>query len=138
VENPWVAAFASPEVILFSADPGRVAAFYGRFGFIERFRTPETGDPIHVDVELDGYRLGFASIESSRHDHGLRPAVDGQRATITLWTTDVAAAYSALLSDGVKGLSAPSIWLDRLLIAWVEDPDGNAVQLAQQLRDAAN
>jgi hypothetical protein len=127
-------SFASPEVILFSANPGRVAAFYERFGFVERFRTPETGDPIHVDVELDGYRLGFASIESSRRDHRLRPAVDGQRATITLWTADVAAAYSALLNDGVKGIAGPSIWLDRLLIAWVEDPDGNAVQLAQQLR----
>jgi catechol 2,3-dioxygenase-like lactoylglutathione lyase family enzyme len=128
-----VQSFGSPEVILFSADPERAAAFYERFGFVERFRTLSTGTAIHVDVELDGYRIGFADLESARRDHGLAPAVEGQRATITLWTDDVRAAYSALVDDGVTGLAGPSVWLDRLLIAWIADPDGNAVQLVQRL-----
>jgi catechol 2,3-dioxygenase-like lactoylglutathione lyase family enzyme len=127
------ALFTAPEVILFSADVARASAFYQRLGFVETFRVPRDGIPIHVDVELDGYKLGFASIESSRNDHGLHPATTGQRGTITLWTADTAAAYQALLDDGVAGLSPPSVWLDRLLIAWVQDPDGHPIQIVQQL-----
>lgn len=125
--------FRSPEVILFSEDVERAAAFYKRLGFVERFRVPESGEPIHVDLELDGYSIGFASVESARHDHGLSPSSDGQRGTITLWTDDTAAAYDALLADGVVGLAPPSQWLGRLIIAWVQDPDGHPVQLAQDL-----
>lgn len=124
---------SEPEVILFSADVERTAAFYKRLGFVERFRVPEEGTPLHVDLELDGYRIGFASLESSRQDHGLRPAAVGQRATITLWTVDTVADYQALTDAGVPGLKAPHVWLGRLLIAWLEDPDGHPIQLAQAL-----
>lgn len=124
---------SEPEVILFSADVERTAAFYTRLGFIERFRVPEVGTPIHVDLELDGYRIGFASLESSREDHGLRPATGGQRGTITLWTADVAADYRTLTDAGVPGLQEPRVWLERLLIAWLEDPDGHPIQLVQAL-----
>lgn len=127
--------FRSPEVILFSRDVDRAAAFYRRLGFVEKFRVPENGVPIHVDLELDGYRIGFASMESARRDHGLTPSVVGQRGTVTLWTDDTAAAYDTLLSEGVVGIAAPARWLDRLLIAWVQDPDGHAIQLAQELTD---
>ena len=128
--------FTAPEVILFSADVERASAFYQRLGFRESFRVPQEGTPIHVDLELDGYKLGFASIQSSRDDHGLDPAVGGQRGTITLWTADTQAAYGALLDGGVRALSAPSVWLDRLLVAWVEDPDGHPIQIVQRLQDA--
>lgn len=80
--------FMHPEVVLFSADVERAASFYKRLGFSETFRAPESGAPIHVDLALDGYRIGFASIESARDDHGLQPVASGQRGTVTLWTDD--------------------------------------------------
>lgn len=94
---------------------------------------PAKGTPIHVDLQLDGYKIGFASMDSSRKDHGLDPVPDGQRATLTLWTADTEAAYRSLTAAGVTGLAEPRRWLDRLLIAWVADPDGHAIQLAQEL-----
>ena len=124
---------SSPQTILFSDDVERASRFYQRLGFVETFRVPSTGAPIHVDLELDGYKIGFASIDSSRNDHGLSPSASGQRATITLWTSDTEATYRSLTAAGVIGLRPPEVWLDRLLIAWIADPDGHPVQLAQEL-----
>ncbi|CAN5465171.1 hypothetical protein BH09ACT12_BH09ACT12_25840 [soil metagenome] len=47
--------FRAPQVILFSADVAGLAAFYVRLGFSETFRTPEGGEPVHVDLMLDGW-----------------------------------------------------------------------------------
>jgi glyoxylase I family protein len=82
---------------------------------------------------LDGYKIGFASIASSPRDHGLDPVTEGQRATVTLWTDDTAASYRSLTAAGVPGLAKPYVWLERLLIAWVQDPDGHPIQLVQDL-----
>lgn len=109
--------FTSPQAIYFCEDAARASAFYRRLGFTEVFRTPETGQPIHVDLVLDGYRIGFASIASAREHHGLQPVRRGQRATITLWTTDTAEAYRQLTDEGIRGLAEPQTWLDRLRIA---------------------
>jgi len=81
VSEAWDGLFGSPQVILFTADVARAAEFYRRLGFHGTFRVPSEGDPIHVDLALDGYKIGFASIESSRDDHGLRPVsrVSGRR-----------------------------------------------------------
>lgn len=141
--------FSAPQVVLFSADVERAAAFYTSLGFTEAFRTPEKAsedtaestlestpgstEPIHVDVVLDGYRIGLASLASTRDDHGLAPATEPQRAAVVLWTDDVRAAFAELTARGVPGLRAPEPWLDRLLVAWVADPDGHAVQLVQEL-----
>ena len=116
--------FATPEVILFSSDVERACAFYRRLGFQETFRVPEHGAPIHVDLSLDGYKIGFASFASAR-----------QRATITLWTDDTAHAYRTLTAAGIPGLAEPHTFLGRLLIAWVQDPDGHPIQLVQRFMD---
>ena len=126
--------FQSPQVILFSPDIGRAVDFYSQLGFKETFRVRELGEPVHVDLILDGYKIGLASVDSSREDHGLQPIPQGQRAAIALWTEDTEAAYAALRAKGVQGLRAPHEWLGRLFIAWVADPDGNPIQLVQHLR----
>lgn len=125
--------FRTPEVILFSENVGRAVEFYSSLGFTETFRVPKEGEPIHVDLALDGYKVGIASVASTRTDHGLDPVPRGQRAAVILWTDDTAAAYTELTGRGVPGLSAPHVWLGRLLIAWVSDPDGNPVQIVQHL-----
>ena len=123
-------------MVLFSRDLERAAAFYRALGFQEAFRTPQQGTPIHVDLALDGYRIGLASETSTREDHGLEPVVDGQRAAVILWTDDTVAAYDRVQELGAKPVKGPSPWLGRLLIAWVEDPDGHLVQVVQSTVDA--
>ncbi len=128
--------FRDPQVVLFSADVERAARFYESLGFVEKFRIPSQGEPIHVDVELGGYRIGIASIASSRDDHGLHPVERGERAAVVLWTDDVPAALARLRSAGVAVLKEPEPWLGRLLIAWISDPDDHPIQLVQSLAPA--
>src|SRR5262249_37853343 len=125
--------FRTPEVILFSEDVERAAAFYSSLGFTETFRVPTDGVPIHVDLSLDGYKIGIASVASTRDDHGLDPVPTGQPAAVILWTDDTRAAYAELTAKGAPALAGPHEWLGRLLIAWIADPDGNPVQIVQDL-----
>ena|SRR5256885_15015389 len=124
--------FREPQIILFSDDITRVAAFYEKLGFTETFRVPATGEPIHIDLVLDGYRIGFATADSTRDDHGLDPVTDGQHAAVILWTDDTTAAYEYVVSSGAPAIRGPHAWLDRLLIAWTADPDGNPIQIVQR------
>lgn len=141
-EAPWPAVtsvygapamFHNPQVVLFANDVSRLADFYLGLGFDETFRVPAEGEPIHVDVELDGYRIGIASVESTRDDHGLSPVAAGQRAAVVLWTTDTEAAFRELSAKGCRPLIGPHMWLDRLLIAWVSDPEDHPIQIVQHL-----
>jgi glyoxylase I family protein len=125
--------FRTPQVILFSEDVLRAAAFYARLGFTETFRVPAEGEPIHVDLALDGYKIGIASVASTRDDHGLDPVPEGQRAAVILWTDDTTAAFGELTASGAPALASPYEWLGRLLIAWTADPDGNPIQIVQSL-----
>ena len=127
--------FRNPQIVLFSRDVERLAAFYEGLGFVERFRVPSTGVPIHVDVALDDYLIGIASIDSTRDDHGLGPVAEGQRAAVVLWTDDTKAAFQDLVERGCPELQPPHVWLGRLLIAWVADPDGHPIQIVQNLPD---
>ncbi|MEU8185136.1 VOC family protein [Micromonospora sp. NPDC049044] len=125
--------FRTPQVILFTEDVPRAAEFYAGLGFTETFRVPTEGVPIHIDVMLDGYKIGIASVASTRDDHGLDPVSRGQRAAVILWTDDTAGAYAGLTAKGAPALAAPHRWLDHLLIAWTADPDGNPIQIVQRL-----
>jgi catechol 2,3-dioxygenase-like lactoylglutathione lyase family enzyme len=132
-----VVTFQTPQVVLFSKDLDRAADFYRALGFEEIFRTPSEGTPIHIDLALDGYRIGLASETSTREDHGLDPVVAGQRAAVILWTDDTPAAYARLQEAGATPVKAPAPWLDRLLIAWAEDPDGHLIQVVQPAEESA-
>ena len=48
-----------------------------------------------------------------------------------LWTDDTPRGYARLQELGAKPVKAPASWLDRLLIAWVEDLDGHLIQVVQ-------
>ncbi len=129
--------FKTPQIVLFSRDLEKAGDFYRALGFQEVFRTPPEGTPIHLDLMLDGYRLGLASGLSTREDHGLNPVVAGQRAAVILWTSDTPAAYLRLQELGAIPVAAPAPWLGRLLIAWAEDPDGHLIQVVQSIEKAA-
>lgn len=125
--------FTDPQVILFVADCDRAAAFYATFGFHETFRAPAT-DPVKVEMALGGLNLGLALPEPAARSHGLTPVTSGHRACITLWTDDVDAAHALALAAGAADNRGPHPFLDgRLRVAFVEDPDGHPVQLAQRV-----
>jgi catechol 2,3-dioxygenase-like lactoylglutathione lyase family enzyme len=130
--------FRSPAINIYSQDVVRLVSFYEGLGFRETFRTPKDGAPDHVEVVLDGFTIGIASVEAAAADHGLSPALGGRPVEIVLWTDDTDGAYARLTADGAPSLSAPHDWLSDLRLAWVADPDGNPIQLAQKRRREGN
>ena len=125
--------FKAPLINLYSRDLPRAVAFYSQLGFVETFRTPASGEPSRIQLKLDGFSLGIATIEAAREHHGLCPEGEGRWIEIVLWTDDTDAAVNALVARGAPLLSPAHDFLDgRLRAAWVADPDGNPIQLVQR------
>jgi catechol 2,3-dioxygenase-like lactoylglutathione lyase family enzyme len=126
-------SFRAPMINLYSRDLSRALAFYSGLGFVETFRTPASGEPVHIELTLDGFTIGIATIEAAKEHHGLRPGGEGRWIEIVLWTDDTDAAVHALVAKGAPLLSPAHELLDgKLRAAWIADPDGNPVQLVQQ------
>jgi len=124
--------FQDPSINIFSRDVERLTHFYERLGFKESFRTPESGSPDHVEVTLDHFTIGISSVEAAIKDHGLSPRLDGRPVAIILWTDDTDREYARLTSDGAQPLRPPEDFRSDLRTAWVADPDGNPINLAQR------
>lgn len=125
--------FRNPSINIYSKDVVRLVTFYEGLGFRETFRTPKTGTPAHVQLTLDQFTIGIASVEAAFADHGLTPNLGGRPMEIVLWTDDTDRDYTHLTSEGAPSLSPPHNFLSRLRSAWVADPDGNPIQLVQRL-----
>ncbi|MGD1093550.1 MAG: hypothetical protein ABSB35_16375 [Bryobacteraceae bacterium] len=69
--------FRSPIINLYSRDLSRAAAFYSELGFVEAFRIPASGEPVHIELTLDGFTLGIATIEAAKEHHSLDPGEKG-------------------------------------------------------------
>jgi catechol 2,3-dioxygenase-like lactoylglutathione lyase family enzyme len=123
--------FSAPQMTFYSRDVARLVAFYEAAGFRLVFRTPAEGPPDHVELALDGFKLGIALSSAAQRDHGLAADADGAAAEVVLWTDDVDRGITQLQDAGATSLSAPHDWLEGLRVAWVADPDGNPVQLVQ-------
>jgi catechol 2,3-dioxygenase-like lactoylglutathione lyase family enzyme len=118
---------------LYSRDLSRAAAFYSGLGFVEAFRFPASGEPVHIELTLDGFTLGIATMEAAKEHHNLRPGGEGRWIEIVLWTDDTDAAVIALAAKGAPVLSPAHDFLEgELRAAWIADPDGNPIQLVQQ------
>jgi predicted enzyme related to lactoylglutathione lyase len=125
--------FRAPMINLYSRDLARAAAFYSELGFVEFFRTPESGQPVHIEMTLDGFTLGIATIAAAKEHHNLRAEGEGRWVEIVLWTDDTDAALNTLVAKGAPLLSPAHDFLDgKLRAAWIADPDGNPIQLVQQ------
>jgi len=129
-----VVQFSEPQVILFVDSPEESARFYGRFGFVESFRTPEV-DPVKIETVHGGFTLGLATRESAAAEHGLVASNEPQRAVVVLWTDDAQAAYELALAAGAPAVQPPHVFRDSLRVAFVEDLDGHPVHLVQRIAD---
>ena len=128
-----MATFSAPMINLYSRDLSRAVAFYSSLGFAETFRTPASGEPVHIELKLDGFTLGVATIEAAREQHGLRPQGEGRWIEIVVWTDDADAAVSALVAAGAPLITPAHDFLGgKLRSAWIADPDGNPIQLVQR------
>ncbi len=124
--------FRSPMINLYSRDLAKALAFYAQLGFKETFRTPKTGEPVHVELQLDGFTLGVATVDAAHSDHGLAAEAGGRGIEIVVWTDDAAAAIARLTAAGAPVLSPAHDFLDgRLRSGWIADPDGNPIQIVQ-------
>jgi hypothetical protein len=123
--------FSRPAINVYSRDVIRLATFYEGLGFRETFRTPKDGVPVHVELMLDGFTIGIASVDAAIADHGLSPDLGGRPVEVVLWTDDTDRDHARLTAAGAPSLSPPHDFLDNLRLAWVADPDGNPIQLAQ-------
>jgi uncharacterized glyoxalase superfamily protein PhnB len=123
--------FSSPAINVYSRDVVRLVTFYEGLGFRDAFRTPKDGVPVHVELVLDGFTIGIASVDAAIPDHGLSPDLGGRPVELVLWTDDTDRDFARLTAGGAPSLSPPHDFLDDLRLAWVADPDGNPIQLAQ-------
>jgi catechol 2,3-dioxygenase-like lactoylglutathione lyase family enzyme len=113
--------------IIVTADLDRLLGFYtGLLGATEVMRFPEEGPVFYVGLELGGSELGISS------DAGVSPGDPG-RMLLSIEVPDV----DGLLPEG-RGLGGTATsgandmpWGQR--VAHIEDPDGNVVNLTQQL-----
>ena len=104
-------SFKSPQINLYSRDLLRAVAFYSKLGFIETFRTPASGEPSHIELKLDNFTLGIATIEAATDHHGLKPG-DDRGIEIVFWTDDTDAALSDLTAAGARLLALPHDFLE--------------------------
>jgi hypothetical protein len=99
--------FKSPMINLYSRDLPRSMSFYSELGFVETFRTPASGEPVHIELRLDGFTLGIATVEAAKEHHSLRPDGEGRWIKIVLWTDDTDTTVNALVAKGAPLLSPP-------------------------------
>lgn len=104
--------FRTPQVNLYSRDIPRALAFYTELGSVEAFRYPKEGASEHVELRLDGFTPGIATVETAVEHHGLSPSLEGRGMELGLWTDE--AAVVRLLGLGARPLSVTHDWLGRL------------------------
>src|SRR5260370_29398622 len=107
-----MSTFRAPMINLYSRDLPRAAAFYSEIGFVETFRTPASGEPVHVELKLDGFTFGIATIEAAREYHGLRPEGEGRWIEIVVWTDDTVSASISLVALAAPLLSPHHVFID--------------------------
>jgi predicted enzyme related to lactoylglutathione lyase len=113
--------------IIVTADLDRLLGFYtGLLGATEVMRFPEEGSVFYVGLELGGSELGISS------DAGVSPGDPG-RMLLSIEVPDVDGLLPKV--EGLGGTATSGAndmpWGQR--VAHIEDPDGNVVNLTQQL-----
>jgi predicted enzyme related to lactoylglutathione lyase len=118
---------SSIEPIIITKDLPRLLRFYtGLLGATETRRHPEDGPVFYAGLRVGDSDLGLVSDDGAATDAG-------QRMLISAAVDDVDALLGRVEQLGGRVLSPPTDmpWGQR--VVHIHDPDGNAVNLTQQL-----
>jgi lactoylglutathione lyase len=117
--------------VIYSRDVERAARFYMEWlGFEEQFRLPPEGEAGYVGMSrAGGAELAIVAAAWPEDQFGTAMG-DGPRFELFAYVDDVDGLIGALEAAGEKVLKQPQDmpWGER--VAYVADPDGNAVALA--------
>jgi lactoylglutathione lyase len=113
--------------VVYTKDVPRLIDFYERIGFTVTFRFPPDDEQGYASLSRDGSDLGIVHADFPREQIGVEVG-DGPRFEMFVYVDG--------LDEFVEGLGAPVLkapmdmpWGER--IAYVSDPEGNPVVLAQ-------
>jgi lactoylglutathione lyase len=123
--------------VFYVGDVDASARFYRELlGFTEIFRLPEDGPPGYVGLTLGDSRLGLVDSSWPGDTIGIAVGV-GPRAELFVYVDDVDAVAQRAPEAGGQILRPPGDmpWGER--VAYVQDPEGNPVALAQPVDSAA-
>jgi predicted enzyme related to lactoylglutathione lyase len=113
--------------IIATAHLDRLLEFYGQLvGAVELHRMPAEGPPFYVGLRVGDSELGLVADDSA-------PAEAPQRMLLSIDVPDVEGVLDRVTTLGGTVLSPPNDmpWGQRVL--HLRDPDGNAVNLTQEL-----
>jgi lactoylglutathione lyase len=121
--------------IIYTADLPAALAFYrDALGMTETFRFPPEGDPTFVSLTLaDNSGLALAGPSATPAFHGLPMRPGFNSFELCVYTDDVDKAVAHLRDAGYRVLYEPTDqpWNERM--AYVADPDGNAVMICARI-----
>jgi lactoylglutathione lyase len=116
--------------VVFAAEVLRSAAFYELLGFERHFQLPAEGEPGYIGLRRGVYEVAIVAAEWPRERYGASVAA-GVRFEMFVYVDDVDSLVRRFRADGGRVLRDPvdMPWGER--VAYVADPDGNPVALAQ-------
>jgi len=83
--------FVDAFVNLYTRDIEAGLRFYrDLLGFRETFRTPKTGIPTHVELQLTGFGLGLGTVEAAKRVHRVDTSPERLRSSpvpVSLWSS---------------------------------------------------
>jgi lactoylglutathione lyase len=113
--------------VIYTTDVQRLVTFYERLGFAVTFRFPPDDDQGYASLSRDTSDLGIVNADFPRDQIGVNVG-DRPRFEMFIYVDELDATVASL---GAPVLQQPTDmpWGERL--AYVTDPDGNPVALAQ-------
>jgi predicted enzyme related to lactoylglutathione lyase len=113
--------------VIMTADLDRLQTFYtALLGAVETTRVPEDGTPFFVGLRMGDAELGLV-VDAGAAD------IAGSRILLSIGVADVDALLPRIAELGGRLTGGPTDmpWGQR--VAHINDPDGNAVNLTQQI-----
>lgn len=121
-------------VNLYSRDVDAGLKFYeGLLGFVETFRTPLEGTPTHVELALNGFRLGLSGVDAAKRVHGVDASPGSPAMALVVWTDDLDKSFEKLRSAGTPVVQPPHPSAMHNRSALLRDPDGNLVEIVSRV-----
>ncbi|HEY7486616.1 MAG TPA: VOC family protein [Streptosporangiaceae bacterium] len=116
--------------VVFAVRVSECAGFYEGLGFVRHFQLPPEGEPGYVGLRRGAAELAVVSADWPRQQYGLE-AGERPRFEMFVYVDELDGTVETLRAGGTRVLREPADmpWGERL--AYVTDPAGNPVALAQ-------